>query len=106
MSDRGFKYDELTEADDASIENVRNRIYACPCGEGVWVSIQTGTVYEGNGGNDRDQWYWQSRGPWVRTTNEEIRDVFDHELDSGAKARVELADLKESLGRLAGCQDD
>lgn len=64
--ERGFQYDRLTVADDGSFEATRDNIFACPCGEGPWVSVQTGRVYRGNGGSERDQWALQASGPWVR----------------------------------------
>lgn len=62
MAERGFKYDRLTEADDASVEHVRERIYACPCGAGPWVSIKTGEMHFGNGGSEREQEWLYRRG--------------------------------------------
>lgn len=90
MSERGFKYDALTEADDASIEANRQRIYACPCGMGRWVSIQTGTVYVGHGGSERTQWWLQSRGPWVLIGE-------DERLDTALRERNEAFEKYELL---------
>lgn len=93
---RGFAYDKLTEADDHSIEATRHRIYACPCGPAAWLSIQTGEVYRGNGGNEREQWWLQAQGPWVQIDSDPI----------GARAIAErdtvIADRDATLAAIRG----
>lgn len=99
--ERGFKYDRLTEADDATIAATRGRIYACPCGAGSWVSIQTGEVYSGNGGNEREQWWLQSRGPWVLIAKD---DRLNEETKRANAAYRLLEDLKDSIAELIGAE--
>jgi hypothetical protein len=71
-AERGFVYDRLTEADDQHVEAVRDRLYAAPCGMGVWVSIKDGTIVHGNGGNEREQWAWQKIGPWIKLDEHQV----------------------------------
>lgn len=99
MSAVGFQYDELTAADDASIAATRERIFACPCGDGVWASVQTGEVYRGNGGNERSQWWLQSQGPWVRVEKDEGHDRIQQHL---ARAQAAYETLRSDLAKLIG----
>lgn len=103
MSDRGFRYDHLTVADDEHLEAVRERIYACPCGSGAWVSIQTGEVYRGNGGNEREQWWLQSRGPWAKVEKDE---GFDTEARMRRAHYKSLEDLRRKVAEVIGVDYD
>lgn len=41
-----------------------------PWKHGVWVAID-GTVYRGHGGNEREEYYWYRRGPWILLTDDQ-----------------------------------
>lgn len=71
---RGFQYDALTTADDNAIENARENLYACPCGDGTWVSVRNGRIYRGHGGNERAQWELQRDAPWIKLDGAEVLD--------------------------------
>jgi hypothetical protein len=97
----GFEYDQLTLADAAAVELVRDRLYACPCGDGVWVSVRTGMIYRGHGGNERAQWELQRDAPWVRLERDEVYDKFVREIaESRDAVRVELTRVTNALRQL------
>ncbi|MDF2990258.1 MAG: hypothetical protein K0S37_772 [Microbacterium sp.] len=99
---RGFAYDRLTEADDQHVEAVRDRLYAAPCGMGVWVSVKTGTIVHGNGGNEREQWAWQAVGPWIKLDHRQIEwSEFGRTRRERDDAREQLAVLRHTLRSLA-----
>lgn len=98
---RGFLYDQLTEASDQSITEVRDRIFACPCGYGAWLSLKTGEVYRGNGGNEREQWWLQSIGPWVYV----LKDAeFDNLALLVEELRDELGELRHNVADVIGAE--
>lgn len=103
MTERGFRYDYLTVADDKSVEAVRERIYACPCGDGPWVSLKTGSMYYGNGGNEREQEFLYERGPWVRIA-EDADTRFQRAVDASRALRRESETLKDAIAELIGAE--
>ncbi|HEX7349610.1 hypothetical protein [Brachybacterium sp.] len=97
MAERGFKYDELAEADDATVERSRPNLHAAPCGHGVWVSALDGAVYEGHGGNEREQWSLHQRGPWVRLTDEDFLSSTHREVLARAEHRAARAEAQSAI---------
>lgn len=63
-----------------------------PWKDGVWVAVD-GTVYRGNGGNEREEYCWHQRGPWL-LLNKDQADGLDR------RARGEAADAKARYERL------
>jgi hypothetical protein len=102
---RGFAYDRLTSADDQHVEAVRDRLYAAPCGSGVWVSVKDGTIVHGHGGNEREQWTWQAIGPWVKLDPHKIEwSEFGRVRRDAERLKAELSALRERLAELAGVE--
>lgn len=94
---RGFKPDALTEADDRTVESIRDRLYAAPCGHGTWVSVKDGVIITGNGGNEREQWHWSKRGPWIRLDDDAIAQLREPYLRSSRRATERLDALRSAL---------
>ena len=99
--ERGFKYDRLTVADDGCFEATRDNIFACPCGHGRWVSVQTGRVYRGHGGNEREQWSLQAEGPWVRILEDS---GWDEMVASRDSALHEQQNVRKRVAKAIGAE--
>lgn len=105
---RGFVHDRLTEADDARVEAVRDKLYAAPCGQGIWVSVKDGTIVHGNGGNEREQWAWAKRAPWIKLDERALEwSYLGEAVRERDLAREKLRALRASLAALTtGATDE
>lgn len=72
-----------------AVESVElsDRIHLHPYKQGLWVSIQTGRTYRGNGGKAHDEWGLEQQGPWILVD------------ESDAESLVERCDLEHADGR-------
>lgn len=67
-----------------------------PWKNGTWVNVE-GTIYKGNGGNQREEHYWFTKGPWLLIPEIEI-----DRLDGPYKSRYEAANReRDRLGAAA-----
>lgn len=73
---------------------------------GVWVSVVDGTLYDGSGGNEREEWYWEQRGPWVLVRESDAKSYKETYKGDGDEAEKELKRLREQIRKLAGCEDN
>lgn len=97
----GFEYDQLTLAETAAVDLVRDKLYACPCGDGVWASVRTGRIYRGHGGNERAQWELQRDAPWIRLDRDEVYSKLVRDVTESRDAvRVELTRITVALRQL------
>lgn len=73
---------------------------------GVWVSVVDGTLYDGSGGNEREEHWWEQRGPWVLVKSDDALEYKETYKGSGDDAKKELKKLREQIRKLAGCDDE
>ncbi len=79
-----------------------------PWTNSTWVSV-SGIIYEGNGGNEREEWFWFNGGPWLLLDEERARNYKETYKEAADDARAELQGLKtklrEALDTLGGLDD-
>lgn len=79
-----------------------------PWKNGTWISV-SGIIYEGNGGNQREEYFWFNEGPWLLLDEDCARRFKETYKDDADNARAELQGLKtklrEALGTLGDLDD-
>jgi len=74
-----------------------------PWKNGLWVNVH-GSIYRGNGGNQRDEYFYYKQGPWLLLEEDELeratqwRGRAEHAEEELNEARETLSKMRELLG--------
>lgn len=75
-----------------------DRIHLHPWKQGLWVSVQTGRTYRGNGGKERDEWALEQEGPWVLVNELDAESLVDRcDLEYAERRTEKLRTLIDGL---------
>lgn len=75
-----------------------DRIHLHPYRRGLWVSVQTGRTYRGNGGKERDEWALEQEGPWVLVNELDAEGLVDRcDLEYAERRTEKLRTLIDGL---------
>ncbi|MDN6374287.1 MAG: hypothetical protein L0K12_15405 [Brevibacterium aurantiacum] len=75
-----------------------DRIHLHPWKQGLWVSVQTGRTYRGNGGKERDEWALEKEGPWVLVAEDDAENlVSTYDLERATEHAMRLQGLIEQI---------
>lgn len=76
-----------------------------PWKNGTWVSVG-GTIYRGNGGSQRDEYFWYQKGPWLLLDEFDYERIRDTYRDDAKEADKKLKTLRTGMRKLLGSNDD
>lgn len=75
-----------------------DRIHLHPWRWGLWVSVQTGRTYRGNGGKERDEWALEKEGPWVLVSEDDAEQLVTvYDLERANNRAEELQSLIDGI---------
>ena len=75
-----------------------DRIHLHPYKQGLWVSVQTGRTYRGNGGKERDEWALEKEGPWVLVSEDDAEQLVGvHDLEHANHRAEKLQNLIDGI---------
>jgi hypothetical protein len=70
-----------------------------PWKDGTWVSV-SGVIYQGNGGNEREEDHWAGRGPWLLMPEHEVEDITAYDRRTATAATKRADALAEDIAAL------